>query len=511
LQTGAWLLPDPIDDQNRITSSATPAKETVLSKDSGPIASVMAEVLAPAGLEERHLNSTLGSILRGGVDYADLYFQVSRQESWTLEDGIVREGSFSLDQGVGVRAVSGEKTGFAYSDELLLPALQNAAKAARAIARSGESKQVAAWQRGPEAPLYPAVDPTTTLSDEEKTALISRVEEATRALDPRVEQVIISMTAGQDLMLVAASDGTLAADVRPLVRFNVSVILEKDGRREQGYSGGGARSDLRYFLSGDLPMQYAREAVRQASISMDAVPAPAGSMPVVLGPGWPGILLHEAVGHGLEGDFNRKGTSAFSGKVGQQVASKYCTIVDDGTIPNRRGSLAVDDEGTPGQYNVLVEDGILRGYMQDKLNARLMGVAPTGNGRRESFAHTPMPRMTNTYMLAGPHDPDEIIASVDKGLYAPNFGGGQVDITSGKFVFSASEAYLVENGRITVPVKGAMLIGDGPEALTKISMVGNDLAMDTGVGTCGKDGQSVPVGVGQPTLKIDELTVGGTA
>jgi TldD protein len=500
-----------MDDQSRIAPAAARGKEIALSKDSGPIASVMSDVLAPAGLEERHLSSTLGSILQGGVDYADLYFQVSRHESWTLEDGIVREGSFSLDQGVGVRAVSGEKTGFAYSDELLLPALENAANAARAIARSGESKQVAAWQRGREAALYPAVDPTTTLSDEEKTALIARVEEATRALDPRVEQVIISMTGGQDLVLVAASDGTLAADVRPLVRFNVSVILEKDGRREQGYSGGGARSDLRYFMSGDRPMQYAREAVRQASVSMEAVPAPAGSMPVVLGPGWPGILLHEAVGHGLEGDFNRKGTSAFSGKVGQQVASKYCTIVDDGTIPNRRGSLAVDDEGTPGQYNVLVEDGILRGYMQDKLNARLTGVAPTGNGRRESFAHTPMPRMTNTYMLAGPHDPEEIIASVDKGLYAPNFGGGQVDITSGKFVFSASEAYLVENGRITVPVKGAMLIGDGPEALRKISMVGNDLALDSGVGTCGKEGQSVPVGVGQPTLKIDELTVGGTA
>jgi TldD protein len=471
----------------------------------------MADVLTPAGLEERHLNATLGSILQGGVDYADLYFQVSRQESWTLEDGIIREGGFSLDQGVGVRAVSGEKTGFAYSDEFLLPALESAAMAARAIARSGESKQVAAWRRGREAALYPAVDPITTLTDEKKTELIAEVDEATRALDSRVEQVIVSMTGGQDLVLVAASDGTLAADVRPLVRFNVSVILEKDGRREQGYSGGGARSDLRYFLSGDLPMQYAREAVRQASVSMEAIPAPAGSMPVVLGPGWPGVLLHEAVGHGLEGDFNRKGTSAFSGKVGQQVASRYCTIVDDGTIPNRRGSLAVDDEGTPGQYNVLVEDGILRGYMQDKLNARLMGVAPTGNGRRESFAHTPMPRMTNTYMLAGPHDPGEIIASVDHGLYAPNFGGGQVDITSGKFVFSASEAYLIENGRLTVPVKGAMLIGDGPEALTKISMVGKDLELDTGVGTCGKDGQSVPVGVGQPTLKIDELTVGGTA
>jgi TldD protein len=471
----------------------------------------MANMLAPAGLEERHLNKTLGSIVQGGVDYADLYFQVSRQESWTLEDGIIREGSFSLDQGVGVRAVSGEKTGFAYSDELLLPALERAAQAARAIARQGETKRIPAWQRGDAAPLYPVADPTTSLADSDKTALIARIDEGTRALDPRVEQVIISMTSGQDLVLVAGSDGTLAADVRPLVRFNVSVILEHDGRREQGYTGGGSRSDLTYFLSGDLPMDFAREAVRQASVALEAVPAPAGTMPVVLGPGWPGILLHEAVGHGLEGDFNRKGTSAFSGKIGQTVAAPHCTIVDDGTLPNRRGSLAVDDEGTPGQYNVLIENGILRGYMQDKLNARLMGVTPTGNGRRESFAHTPMPRMTNTYMLAGPHDPDEIVASVDKGLYAPNFGGGQVDITSGKFVFSASEAYLIENGKITTPVKGAMLIGDGPEALTKISMVGNDLELDSGVGTCGKDGQSVPVGVGQPTLKIDELTVGGTA
>ena len=482
-----------------------------MSNDVSPIESVMAHMLAPAGLEEKHLNATLGSILQGGVDYADLYFQVSRQESWTLEDGIIREGSFSLDQGVGVRAVSGEKTGFAYSDELLLPALERAAQAARAIARQGETKRIPAWQRGDAAPRYPVADPTTSIGDAEKTALIAGINEGTRALDTRVEQVVISMTSGQDLVLVAGSDGTLAADVRPLVRFNVSVILEHDGRREQGYAGGGARSDLGYFLSGDRPMEYAREAVRQAVVALDAVPAPAGTMPVVLGPGWPGILLHEAVGHGLEGDFNRKGTSAFSGKIGQKVAPPHCTIVDDGTLANRRGSLAIDDEGTPGQYNVLVEDGILRGYMQDKLNARLMGVAPTGNGRRESFAHTPMPRMTNTYMLAGPHDPEEIVASVDKGLYAPNFGGGQVDITSGKFVFSASEAYLIENGKITTPVKGAMLIGDGPEALTKISMVGNDLELDSGVGTCGKDGQSVPVGVGQPTLKIDELTVGGTA
>ncbi len=475
------------------------------------IDTVMSRMLEPAGLGEHHLNRTLGGIMQGGIDYADLYFQVSRQESWTLEDSIIREGSFSHDQGVGVRAVSGEKTGFAYSDELLLPALEHAAKAARAIARQGDSKALPAWQRGSSAPLYPVSDPTTSISDEQKTALLTELERATRGLDKRVEQVIISMSSSQDLVLVAGSDGTLAADMRPLVRLNVSVILEEKGRREQGYSGGGARADLDYFLNGDLPLEYAREAVRQAIVQMEAVPAPAGTMPVVLGSGWPGILLHEAVGHGLEGDFNRKGTSAFSGKLGQVVASELCTIVDDGTIPNRRGSLAIDDEGTPGQYNVLVEKGVLRGYMQDKLNARLMGVEPTGNGRRESFAHVPMPRMTNTYMLAGPHEAEEIIASVEKGLYAPNFGGGQVDITSGKFVFSASEAYLIEKGKITAPVKGAMLIGDGPEALTKISMVGNDLEFDTGVGTCGKDGQSVPVGVGQPTLKIDELTVGGTA
>jgi TldD protein len=475
-----------------------------------PIDAVMTRMLEPAGLEERHLSTTLDGIMQGGADYADLYFQVSRQESWTLEDSIIREGSFSLDQGVGVRAVSGEKTGFAYSDELLLPALKQAAEAARAIARQGKTKQLLAWQRGESPLLYPVADPVTSIDDKQKTALIAAVDEKTRALDPRINQVIISMTSSQDLILIAAADGTLAADVRPLVRFDVSVILEHNGRREQGYAGGGARADLGYFLGGDLPMDYAREAVRQAIVQLDAVPAPAGTMPVVLGPGWPGVLLHEAVGHGLEGDFNRKGTSAFSGKLGQQVASKLCTIVDDGTLPNRRGSLAIDDEGTPGQYNVLVENGILRAYMQDKLNARLMGVAPTGNGRRESFAHVPMPRMTNTYMLAGPHDPEEIIASVDKGLYAPNFGGGQVDITSGKFVFSASEAYLIENGKITAPVKGAMLIGDGPKALAKISMVGSDLELDTGVGTCGKDGQSVPVGVGQPTLKIDELTVGGT-
>jgi TldD protein len=471
---------------------------------------VISEMLDPAGLDERHLNDALGNVVSGGVDYADLYFQVSRQESWSLEDGVIREGSFSHDQGVGVRAVSGDKTGFAYSDELVLPALQRAGSAARAIARTSGEGSVAAWDRTTAPVLYPALDPTTSLGDADKTGLLARIDAATRAMDPRVDQVMLSLTSSQDLVLVAASDGTLAADVRPLVRFNVTVILEHEGRREQGYAGGGARADLSYFLDGDKPLDYAREAVRQAVVQLEAVPAPAGTMPVVLGPGWPGVLLHEAVGHGLEGDFNRKGTSAFSGRIGQPVASELCTIVDDGTIVNRRGSLSVDDEGTPGQYNVLVENGVLRAYMQDKLNARLMGVKPTGNGRRESYAHIPMPRMTNTYMLAGPHEPGEIIASVDRGLYAPNFGGGQVDITSGKFVFSASEAYLIENGKVTTPVKGAMLIGDGPEALTKISMVGNDLELDTGVGTCGKEGQSVPVGVGQPSLKIDELTVGGT-
>ena len=449
--------------------------------------------------------------MRGGVDFADLYFQVTRQESWSLEDGIIREGSFSLDQGVGVRANSGEKTGFAYSGELVLPALQSAAGAARAIARQGQEKNVQAWKRSNATALYPSSDPTTSIDDKQKTRLLLELDAATRQLDSRIEQVMISLASSQDLILVAASDGTMAADVRPLIRLNVSVILEQDGQREHGYSGGGARADLSYFLDGDFPLDFAREAVRQAAIQLEAQPAPAGTMPVVLGNGWPGILLHEAVGHGLEGDFNRKGVSAFSGKLGQRVASEQCTIVDDGTIANRRGSLSVDDEGTPAQNTVLIENGILRAYMQDKLNARLMGVEATGNGRRESFAHVPMPRMTNTYMLSGSHDPDEIIASVDKGIYAPNFGGGQVDITSGKFVFSASEAYLIENGKVTTPVKGAMLIGDGPEALHKISMIGNDLELDTGVGTCGKEGQSVPVGVGQPTLKIDELTVGGTA
>jgi len=481
------------------------------NSDNNEIDAVMSRVLAPAGLEERHLSRSLDSIMTRDIDIADLYFQISRQESWVVEDGIIKTGNFNLSQGVGVRAVSGEKTGFAYSDEMMLPALERTVGAAREIARQGQTNAVQVWSRNKRQNLYSTLDPITSIKDEQKTALIVDIERKTRELDQRIEQVIISLNSSQDLILIAASDGTLAADIRPLIRLNVSVIVEDNGRREQGYAGGGARADLNYFLNSDLPMEYAREAVRQAIVQLGAVPAPAGLMPVVLGAGWPGILLHEAVGHGLEGDFNRKGTSAFSGRIGEQVASTLCTIVDDGTLENRRGSLAVDDEGTPGQYNILIENGILRGYMQDKLNSRLMGVAPTGNGRRESFAHIPMPRMTNTYMLAGKYDPDEIIASVDKGIYAPNFGGGQVDITSGKFVFSANEAYLIEKGKVTTPVKGAMLIGDGPDVLQHISMVGSNLKLDSGVGTCGKEGQSVPVGVGQPTLKIDQVTVGGTA
>ena len=481
------------------------------NSDNNTIDAVMSRVLAPAGLEERHLNRSLDSIMTRNIDLADLYFQISRQESWVVEDGIIKAGNFNLNQGVGVRAVSGEKTGFAYSDEMMLPALERTVDAAREIARQGQTNAVQVWSRNKRQNLYSTLDPIASIKDEQKTVLIIDIERKTRELDQRIEQVIISLNSSQDLILIAASDGTLAADIRPLVRLNVSVIVEDNGRREQGYAGGGARADLNYFLNGDLPMKYAKEAVRQAIVQLEAVPAPAGLMPVVLGPGWPGILLHEAVGHGLEGDFNRKGTSAFSGRIGEQVASTLCTIVDDGTLENRRGSLAVDDEGTPGQYNVLIENGILRGYMQDKLNSRLMGVAPTGNGRRESFAHIPMPRMTNTYMLAGKYDPDEIIASVDKGIYAPNFGGGQVDITSGKFVFSANEAYLIEKGKLTTPVKGAMLIGDGPDVLHHISMVGSNFKLDSGIGTCGKEGQSVPVGVGQPTLKIDQVTVGGTA
>jgi TldD protein len=467
-------------------------------------------LLAPYSLDDRRLQTVFGEIMTHRVDYADLYFQYSRSESWSLEEGIVKSGSFNIDQGVGVRAVSGEKTAFAYSDDISLTALQSAAHATRAIARTGQSGGVQVVKRGTGRNLYKAQDPLVSLSDPDKVALLERLERYARALDNRVTQVMAWLAGEYEVVLVARSDGLLAADVRPLVRLSVQVIVEHDGRREQGSAGGGGRFDYAYFTD-DVLEDYARKAVHQAVINLDARPAPAGPMTVVLGPGWPGVLLHEAVGHGLEGDFNRKGTSAFSGRIGERVAAPGVTVVDDGTLPLRRGSLNVDDEGNPTQHNVLIENGVLRAYLQDSLNARLMGTPPTGNGRRESYAHIPMPRMTNTYMLAGDKDPREIIASVKNGLYAVNFGGGQVDITNGKFVFSASEAYAIENGKVTYPVKGATLIGNGPDALTRVAMIGNDMALDTGVGTCGKEGQSVPVGVGQPTMRIDALTVGGTA
>jgi TldD protein len=469
-----------------------------------------ATLLDPCGLGTTDLERVLDRLMSSGLDAADLYCESSRLESWVLEDGIVREGAFSIERGAGLRAMSGEKTGFAFTDDLQLPALLEAADAARAIARAGQGRSVALRAPVVAPALYGAESPLASLDEAAKVELLRRVDAEARAQDARVRQVIVSLVAAHDVMLVAASDGTLAGDVRPLVRLNVSVIVEADGRREQGSSGGGARGALDFLLGEDRALGYAREAVRQALVNLEAVDAPAGTMPVVLGPGWPGVLLHEAIGHGLEGDFNRKGTSAFAGRIGQAVASPLCTVVDDGTLAGRRGSLSVDDEGTPTQCTVLIENGVLKGYMQDKMNARLMGAQPTGNGRRESYAHLPMPRMTNTYMLAGPHEPAEIVASVERGLYAVNFGGGQVDITSGKFVFSASEAYLIEGGKIGRPVKGATLIGNGPEVLTRVSMVGNDLRLDAGVGSCGKEGQTVPVGVGQPTLRVDELTVGGT-
>ena len=475
-----------------------------------PLALARQSLLEPAGLAVSDLEQVMGHLLGAGVDTADIYLQATRYESWGLEDGIVKEGTHSIDRGAGIRAVSGEKTGFAYSDDIALAALLEAARSARAIARRGDEgrRPMAAAQGRPA--LYLPIDPLESIPESEKIDLLKRLDAECRAMDPRVEQVFVSLSGSHDVVLVMSQDGALQGDVRPLVRFNVSVIVEQNGRREQGSYGGGGRTDYRYFLEAGRSSEFAREAVRQALVNLEAEEAPAGSMTVVLGSGWPGILLHEAIGHGLEGDFNRKGTSAFSGRVGERVASPLCTVVDDGTLPGRRGSLTIDDEGTPTACTTLIENGILKGYMQDRLNARLMGVAPTGNGRRESYQHLPMPRMTNTYMLAGPHDPEEILRSVRKGLYAKNFGGGQVDITSGKFVFSASEAYLIEDGRITRPVKGATLIGNGPDVLTRVSMVGNDLQLDTGVGTCGKDGQSVPVGVGQPTLKVDGLTVGGT-
>lgn len=469
-------------------------------------------LLEPSGLTEKDLEKTLNHVLGHSVDRGDVYLHHARHESFMVEDGIVKEGNFSIDQGVGIRAISGEKTGFAYCDDLEFSALRQAAGAARSIARIGQQGQLQVLERSHSIlkPLYTQESPLESMSTEEKLDLIRKVEQFAKAQDPRVIQVIVSLNGVFETVLIADSLGTFQADVRPLVRLNVNVIVESKGKRETGSFGGGGRYRYEYFIQEEVWKDYAQEAVRMALVNLESIEAPAGTMEVVLGPGWPGVLLHEAVGHGLEGDFNRKQSSTFSNRVGERVATPCCTVVDDGTLPDRRGSLNIDDEGTPTQRNVLIEDGILKGYLQDKLNAQLMGVAPTGNGRRESYASVPMPRMTNTFMLPGKYPPQEIISSVKKGLYAVNFGGGSVDITSGKFVFSASEAYLIENGQVTVPVKGATLIGNGPQVMTKISMVGNDLKLDSGVGTCGKEGQSVPVGVGQPTLKVDEITVGGT-
>ncbi|MBX3616383.1 metalloprotease TldD [Nitrosomonas sp.] len=469
-------------------------------------------LLTPYDLNESGLQQVMGQLLSHRIDYADLYFQYSRSEGWMLEEGIVKSGSFNIDQGVGVRAICGEKTGFAYSDDISMSALMSAAQATRAIANQGGQHAVQVVKRNgldQRTQLYLPQDPIASLRDAEKVALLEKVERFTRQLDRRITQVVASLAGEYEVIMVARSDGALAADVRPLVRLSLQVIAEEKGRREQGVAGGGGRFGYEYFTD-EILQDYAKQAVHQAVVNLDARPAPAGTMTVVLASGWPGILLHEAIGHGLEGDFNRKGSSAFSGRVGQRVAAPGVTVVDDGTIPRRRGSLNIDDEGNPTQCTVLIEDGILRGYLQDNLNARLMDLPVTGNGRRESFAHIPMPRMTNTYMLNGDKDPAEIIASVKHGLFAANFGGGQVDITSGKFVFSAAEAYMIEDGKITYPIKGATLIGNGPDVLTRVSMIGNDMLLDPGVGTCGKEGQSVPVGVGQPTLRVDGLTVGGT-
>ena len=474
------------------------------------IAQAERRLLAPGGIAATDLDRVFNQLMGPSIDAADLYFQHSRSESWLLEEGIVKDGSHSIEQGVGVRAISGEKTGFAYSDEIVMPQLLDASRAARAIAHDGNGAGKPLALNGARQ-LYPAIDPVDSLPNPEKIALLREVDAYARSRDPRIKQVIVSIAATIDTILIAASDGTLAADVRPLVRLNVQVIAEQNGRREQGHSGGGGRYGYGELIENGRALAFADEAVRQALVNLESVDAPAGNMTVVLGPGWPGVLLHEAIGHGLEGDFNRKGSSAFSGRIGQRVAAKGVTIVDDGTLQGRRGSLSIDDEGTPTECTTLIEDGILKGYMQDKLNARLMGMAPTGNGRRQGYSSPVMPRMTNTYMLGGKADPKEILESVKNGIYAVNFGGGQVDITNGKFVFSCTEAYRIENGKLGPAIKGATLIGSGPESLTKVSMIGNDMKLDTGVGTCGKNGQSVPVGVGQPTIKLDGLTVGGTA
>jgi TldD protein len=467
---------------------------------------------APTGLSEQHLEQVFSQLLTKDTTLADLYFQSARYESWGLEEGIIKSGSYSIEQGVGVRSVCGEQTGFAYSGEITLTALLESAKAARAITRAGQSGKVQAWQvTAPQRQLYGMDDPLASLSEDDKISFLRQIDSMARASSPYVQQVMASMVAVHEIILVVDETGRMTADVRPLVRTNVSVIVERNGQTESATAGGGGRFNLDFFLNGNKAQEYAEEAVRKALINLDAEAAPAGSMTVVLGNGWPGVLLHEAIGHGLEGDFNRKGTSAFAGRIGEQVAAKGITVVDDGTLDQRRGSLSVDDEGTQTQCTTLIEDGILKGYLFDRQNAALMGTQSTGNGRRQSYSNLPMPRMTNTYMRAGAHDPADIIASVEKGIYAVNFSGGQVDITSGKFVFSASEAYQIENGKIGKPLKNATLIGNGPDVLMRVSMVGNDLQLDTGIGVCGKDGQSVPVGVGQPTLRIDGITVGGTA
>ncbi|MBR2513636.1 MAG: metalloprotease TldD [Halomonas sp.] len=480
---------------------------TALKSDLDTAVSIL---LTPSGLDLDALDTGLGYAMGAGIDYADLYFQRTWQEGWVLEDGEVKEASYNIDGGVGVRSLAGEKTGFAYSNQITADALVDTGRTAAGIVRSGKQLTGQAVRPVSVAPFYAGIDPLAGLTAEDKVALLKEADRVARAADPCISQVSASLSGTYEVVLVRASDGTLAADIRPLVRFNVSVIAFKNGRRERGSAGGGGRYSMARLRDEGVAARYAKEAVRQALVNLDAVDAPAGQMPVVLGAGWPGILLHEAVGHGLEGDFNRKGSSAFAGRMGQRVAAKGVTIVDDATLSDGRGSLSVDDEGTPGQNTPLIEDGILTGYMQDKLNARLMNMAPTGNARRESFAHLPMPRMINTVMLAGQDEPSDIIKSVKRGIYAVSFGGGQVDITSGKFVFSASEAYLIEDGKITAPVKGATLIGNGPEAMGRVSMIGHDAEMDTGIGVCGKEGQGVPVGVGQPTLKLDELTVGGT-
>jgi len=467
-------------------------------------------ILGPSDVDQAAIESALTGMLGHSIDFAEVYLQRVRSEAWGLEDGIVKDGSFSVDAGIGVRALSGEKTGFAYCEDVQALGLHEAASAARSIARQGSARDVPAFAATAAPALYPAVNPISMLDEVAKVQLLQRLDQVARETDTRVKEVNVRVSASHDVMMVMASDGTLGADVRPLVRLDVSVIVESGGRRERGNAGGGGRRSLSDLAEGSWADELAREAVRMALINLEAVDAPAGPMEVVLGPGWPGVLLHEAVGHGLEGDFNRKGSSTFANRVGQQVASSACTVIDDGTLDGRRGSLSIDDEGTGTQSTVLIENGILVGYMQDKLNARLMNVAPTGNGRRQSYAHSPMPRMTNTFMRPGEHDPEEIIGSVDKGVYAVNFGGGSVDITSGRFVFSATEAYLIEGGKVTAPIRGATLIGNGPEVMNRVSMVGNDLSLDSGVGVCGKDGQSVPVGVGQPTLKVDEIVVGGT-